>query len=256
MRHRNLALGITALLAVWLFAPADGQAGWLERWHTSRVRYDSELNPAAMQPSPSQPTALQPAAPPGPGAFAPPSAASAAMQPPPSSGPRTPPAGALSVGPEAVTEPLPEPFSARGGAVGVGPGTSGVVGPSAATSAARGPAASPPHHVVVEVPSGVCTKKPVLVHCRGCAPGCCIKTWGQLPCCVTCQPRTFRVKNPLNQCPVDVTVCMPDAPEKARKVERDPYYITYHFTDCRITIWFLFERNNDYMVEYAAERPI
>lgn len=140
--------------------------------------------------------------------------------------------------------------------MGVGGGTSGAAAPAAAAAAARRPAASPPYHVVVEVPTGVCTKKPMVVHCRGCAPGCCVKTCGRLPCCVTCQPQTFRVKNPLNQCPVDVTVCMPNAPEKAIKTERDPYYITYHFTDCRVTIWFLSERNNNYKVEYAPEGPM
>ena len=162
--------------------------------------------------------------------------------------------GALDIGGEEPPSPLPEPFSARGGAIGVGAGVSGPVAERVRAKKSDEPIVTGPKDIVVEVSSAICCKQKVVVHCRGCPAGRCLKATGGLPACVKVQSRTFRVINPQNACPVDVVALLPDEPAKAIKIDKSPFYVTYHFEDCRITLWFLSERNNDYSVHYAPER--
>jgi len=221
IRVKTLVIA-AAMIIAFLARPVAINGGLFERWPLGGKQIDGGIVRAADQ----QVGTIQPST-------------GQRGEPAPKRGDRTR-SDALEVGPDAgaALEPIP---------VRAGPAAHALIQVPA-------PAASPPHDVIVEVPTGVCTKKQVCVHCRGCEQGRCIKVCGCLPPCVSCEPRTFRVINPMNGCPVDVTACLPGAPEKARKIERDPYYITYHFPDCRITLWFLFERNNDYIVKYASER--
>src|SRR4051794_37128623 len=225
MARTKLAALAAAVVAGCLIPAPSSQGGLWERWRSGRGDSNGEI------------LQVQDAG--GGGGLVPGTARSGAEGQPT---PGTPPGGTTSggavagPGPQTGTDRTPKSPGEAGGGGGLVPGTArseaegqarpgnppgGAAGPASTPESTKAPTASGCHDIVVEVPSGICCKKKVCVHCRGCPPGRLIKVCGQLPCCVKCQPQTFKVVNPTNGCPVEVTACLPDKPEKAKKVDKD-----------------------------------